>query len=125
MCIVPPPTKGLYYIDDIEGLEVATLDGEPLGQVREVLRTGANDVWIVDRGDQPDLLIPALRDIVRKVDLSAGMITVDLPEGLTPNTSDRLNQSDRPLYAEPPAQAEPGQTAWGYSSVGRAHRSQR
>ena len=51
-----------------------------------MLRTGANDVWIVDRDDQPDLLIPALRDIVRKVDLSAGMITVDLPEGLAPNT---------------------------------------
>ena len=83
----PPAHQGFYYIDEIEGLDVATLDGEPLGQVREVLRTGANDVWIVDRGDQPDLLIPALRDIVRKVDLSARMITVDLPEGLAPNTS--------------------------------------
>ena len=86
MCIVPPPTRGSITSTTSRASTSPRVDGEPLGHVREVLRTGANDVWIVDRDDQPDLLIPALRDIVRKVDLSAGMITVDLPEGLAPNT---------------------------------------
>lgn len=83
----PDASQGLYYIDDIEGLRVATLAGEPLGSVREILRTGANDVWIVDRDAERDLLIPALRDIVREVDLEAGLIIVDLPDGLLPETS--------------------------------------
>ncbi len=80
----PPAHEGLYYIDDIEGLQVRSVEGELLGRVREVLRTGANDVWIVDRGDQRDLLIPALRDVIRTVDLAAGCIIVDLPDGLLP-----------------------------------------
>jgi len=80
----PPAHEGLYYIDDIEGLQVSSIDGEPLGRVREVLRTGANDVWVVDRGEQRDLLIPALRDVIRTVDLAAGRIIVDLPDGLLP-----------------------------------------
>ena len=78
----PPAEQGLYYIDEIEGLMVHELDGRRLGRVREVLRTGANDVWIVDRGREPDLLVPALRDVIKQVDLDGGVIIVDLPDGL-------------------------------------------
>ena len=78
----PPAHEGLYYIDDIEGLAVSDTAGRPLGSVREVLSTGANDVWIVDRGGEPDLLVPALRDVVKQVDLAGGSIIVDLPDGL-------------------------------------------
>ena len=84
----PPADQGLYYVDDIEGLAVSDIAGRDLGRVREVLRTGANDVWIVDRGAQPDLLIPALRDVIKKVDLAAGAIVVDLPDGLLPEPSE-------------------------------------
>ena len=81
----PPADQGLYYVDDIEGLLVNDVDGNQLGRIREVLRTGANDVWIVQRTGQPDLLIPALRDVVKTVDLEGGTVLVDLPDGLLPD----------------------------------------
>ncbi len=84
----PPADQGLYYVDDIEGLLVNDINGNQFGRIREVLRTGANDVWIVDRGAQPDLLIPALRDVIKEVDLAAGAIVVDLPDGLLTEPSE-------------------------------------
>jgi 16S rRNA processing protein RimM len=67
--------EGHYFIDDIVGLEVVTVNGESLGTVREVLHTGANDVYVTDRA-----MIPATRQVVRHVDLGAGVMKVDLPE---------------------------------------------
>ena len=90
----PPADQGLYYIDDIEGSAVSDVAGRELGRVREVLRTGANDVWIVDRGAQPDLLIPALRDVVKDVDVAAGAIVVDLPDGLLAEPHDAGMSAD-------------------------------
>lgn len=81
----PPAEQGLYYVDDIEGLLVNEVGGDELGRIREVLRTGANDVWIVKRAGEADLLIPALRDVIRSVDLDAGVVLVDLPDGLLPD----------------------------------------
>ncbi len=80
----PRTAEAFWYIDEIEGLRVVTVDGEPLGTVREVLQTGANDVYIVDRSGQRDLLVPAVRDVVVSVDLAAGQMIVDLPDGLLP-----------------------------------------
>jgi 16S rRNA processing protein RimM len=67
--------EGHYFIDDIVGLEVVTVDGDALGRVREVLRTKANDVYATDRA-----MIPATREVIRRIDLGAGVIVVDLPE---------------------------------------------
>ena len=67
--------EGRYFIDDILGLEVVTASGESLGRVVEVLRTGANDVYATDRA-----MIPATREVVRKIDIAAGVMVVDLPE---------------------------------------------
>lgn len=66
---------GCYFVDDILGLEVMTVGGESLGRVVEVLRTGANDVYATDKA-----MIPATREVVRSIDLAAGVIVVDLPE---------------------------------------------
>ncbi len=68
-----PP--GHYFVDDIIGLRVVTVGGDELGVVEEVLRTGANDVYVTGRA-----MIPATREVVRRVDLGAGVMTVDLPE---------------------------------------------
>jgi 16S rRNA processing protein RimM len=67
--------EGQYFVDDIVGLEVVTVDGKHLGPVREVLRTGANDVYATDSA-----MIPATREVVRKIDIAAGIMIVDLPE---------------------------------------------
>ncbi|HEY8739233.1 MAG TPA: PRC-barrel domain-containing protein, partial [Candidatus Dormibacteraeota bacterium] len=52
--------------------------GEPLGRLEEVLQYPANDVYRV-QGDSGEHLVPALRDVVREVDLGAGRMVVDLP----------------------------------------------
>ena len=53
-----------------------------LGHVREILETGSNDVYVVQRESERDLLVPAIADVVLEVDVSAGRMTVDLLEGL-------------------------------------------
>ena len=81
----PKADEPYWYVDEIQGLRVVGVDGRELGTVREVLRTGANDVYIVERGDERDLLVPALRDVVVNIDAAAGVMTVDLPDGLLPS----------------------------------------
>jgi 16S rRNA processing protein RimM len=70
-----------YYLYEIVGLEVRTVEGERLGRVAEVIETGSNDVYVVRDGDR-EILIPALSDVVTKVDLDSGQIEVRLPRGL-------------------------------------------
>ncbi|MBO8141895.1 MAG: 16S rRNA processing protein RimM [Firmicutes bacterium] len=80
---VYPLPPGHYYVFQIEGLAVYDGTGRRLGVVREVLQTGANDVYVVAREDgRPDLLLPATREVIRKVDLEAGRMDVELLPGL-------------------------------------------
>ena len=69
------------YLHDLIGLRVETMEGEPLGTLTEVLLTKANDVYVV-RGPAGEILLPALRDVVLRVDLAARTMVVALPEGL-------------------------------------------
>ncbi len=75
-----------YWIHDIVGLTVQTVAGEVLGVVSDVMETGANDVYIVRTqggvNQGRDLLLPAIEEVVQQVDLEAGRLIVDLPEGL-------------------------------------------
>ncbi|MCH4123424.1 MAG: ribosome maturation factor RimM [Levilactobacillus sp.] len=73
---------GEYYYHQIVGLQVVTVDGEKLGEIKEILSPGANDVWVVARPGKDDLLLPKIDDVVKKVDLDAGQVTVELMEGL-------------------------------------------
>jgi len=76
-----PLEPGQFYEYQIVGLNVVTTDGEPLGQVAEVLSTGANDVYVV-QGPRGEVLLPARTEVVRAIDLDAGMMTVTLLPGL-------------------------------------------
>ena len=79
---VPALPEGAYYHYQLIDLDVYTCEGERLGSVREILTTGANDVYVVERPGARDLLIPALKRVVVGVDLLAGRMVVRLPEGL-------------------------------------------
>jgi 16S rRNA processing protein RimM len=79
-----PLKPGEYYEHQILGLYVTTSEGEPLGQVVEVLATGANDVYVV-RGPRGEVLLPARIEVVRSIDLEAGRMTVTLLPGLVPD----------------------------------------
>ena len=79
----PPLPEGVYYHYQLIGLTVTGADGAPLGVLTEVLRTGANDVYVV-ASENAELLVPAVSDVVRAVDLERGVMTVALPDGLEP-----------------------------------------
>lgn len=70
-----------YYWTDLIGLSVQTVQGEFLGQLTAVLPTGSNDVYVVENQGR-EVLIPALQQVVREVDLANKVMRVDLPEGL-------------------------------------------
>ena len=74
-----PP--GEYFVHQIVGLQVLTTAGEDLGTVEEVLSTGANDVYVVP-GPRGEVLIPALKTVIRTIDLATGQLIVELPPGL-------------------------------------------
>lgn len=73
---VQPLPEGNFYIYQLIGLEVKSLQGEYLGVLEEVLQGPANDVYVV-RDDNSEVLVPALRKIVREVDLESGTMLVD------------------------------------------------
>ncbi len=77
-----------YFIADLIGLAVTSDEGEDLGEVKDVLQTGANDVYVIGREDGADILLPAIRDCVKQVDVEGGSMTVHLLPGLR-----ELNQS--------------------------------
>lgn len=73
-----------YYVHDIIGAAVQTQDGRPLGVVKDILFTGANEVYIVTPPDAPEreILLPAIADVILQVDVEQGLITVNLLPGL-------------------------------------------
>ena len=75
-----PLDEGEYYTFDIIGLTVFDLAGKELGKIANVLRTGSNDVYQVHNADHEEYLIPALKSVVRAIDLENGKMVVDLPE---------------------------------------------
>ena len=74
-----PP--GSYFWHEIVGLRVQDTRGRALGTVAEVLATGSNDVYVV-RSAEGELLLPAIKDVVRAIDREHGGMTVELIPGL-------------------------------------------
>ncbi len=78
----PELDDGEFYWVDIIGLSVFTVDGESLGRVDSIIPTGSNDVYVVKNNKGGEVLVPALEAVIKAIDLKAGTMTVDLPEGL-------------------------------------------
>jgi 16S rRNA processing protein RimM len=76
-----PLPPGKYYHHQLLGLTVVTETGESLGELVEILETGANDVYVV-RGPQGEILLPAIRSVILNIALEERKITVHLLEGL-------------------------------------------
>jgi len=74
--------KDEYYYREIIGLTVETIEGETLGTIKEIMSPGANDVWVVNRKGQDDLLLPVIDDVIKKVDLENQKVIIELMEGL-------------------------------------------
>jgi 16S rRNA processing protein RimM len=79
---VPPLPEGEFYHHQLLGLTVKDDTGKRLGEVIEIIETGANDVFVVRTPIGPDILIPYLDTLLIKVDLDRGELHTKLPLGL-------------------------------------------
>jgi 16S rRNA processing protein RimM len=91
------PDANIFYQHDIVGLAVETAAGEALGKVEGIFSTGANDVYVV-RGAQGELLLPAIDDVVKQIDLAGRRVVVELLPGLefTPASKPPRKPQGRP-----------------------------
>ena len=71
-----------YFVGDVIGLKTITDDGRILGTLEDVLETGANDVYVVDSTEWGEVLIPAIKACIMKVDPAGGRMDVHLLPGL-------------------------------------------
>ena len=71
-----------YFIADMIGMKVCTEDGSEFGTLKDVMETGANDVYIIDSPEHGEVLIPAIRECILDVDMDEERMTIHLMEGL-------------------------------------------
>jgi 16S rRNA processing protein RimM len=76
-----PLPPGQYYRFQVIGLEVWTEGGDFLGKVADILLTGSNDVYLV-RGRYGEVLVPAIEDVVKVIDLDTGRLIIEAIPGL-------------------------------------------
>ena len=76
--------KDEYFVADLIGMQVVTEEGETFGTLKDVMATGANDVYVVKRddGNEAEVLLPAIRECIKKIDMETGVITVHIMDGL-------------------------------------------
>ena len=77
-----PLEEDEYYIADMIGMQVETEDGKAFGALKDVMETGANDVYVIDSISHGEVLVPAIKECIRKVDVAEGKMTVHLMDGL-------------------------------------------
>lgn len=71
-----------YFIADLIDLKVIDENDEEIGVMTDVMQTGANDVYVIKMNDGRELLLPAIKECVLKVDVDAGFIRIHIMEGL-------------------------------------------
>ena len=76
-----PLPEGQYYTFQLIGLKVVTTEGETLGRITDIMATASNDVYIVE-GERGEILIPAIEDVVKSIDLEKGKMVIEAIEGL-------------------------------------------
>ena len=74
--------EGEYFVADMIGMEIVTEDGERFGTLKDVLRTGANDVYVIESAKHGEVLIPAIKECVLNVDIEERRMRIHLMDGL-------------------------------------------
>ena len=74
--------ENTYFIADLIGLEVYTEEGRLLGRIDDIFRTGSNDVYVVKDEMGKQILLPAIKEVIKKVDIDNKKILVNLIKGL-------------------------------------------
>lgn len=74
--------EGTYFIADLLGLNVVTEENEFLGKLEDIFNTGSNDIYVVKSEDGKQLLLPAISEVIKEINLNESKIVVHLIEGL-------------------------------------------
>ena len=77
-----PLEEDEYYIADLMGLDVYLESGEKFGVLKDVMETGANDVYIVETEEGKEVLIPAIHECVLDIDVEENRMEIHLMDGL-------------------------------------------
>ncbi len=93
-----PP--GFYYQHDILGLRVFTLDRLELGKIVDILITGSNDVYVVKAPDGSQVLIPALKEVIKEIDLIHHTMHIDPLPGLLDNVNVEKKEEEEQFLDE-------------------------
>jgi 16S rRNA processing protein RimM len=93
-----PP--GSYYQHDIIGMRVFTLGGTYIGIVVDILTTGSNDVYVVKRQGMAQALIPAIKDVIKQIDLQKHVMRIDPIPGLLDNRDTELSEEEEDTALE-------------------------
>ena len=91
MAQLPPDS---YYQHDILGLQVFTLGGKAVGTIVDIIVTGSNDVYVIKSADGHQQLIPAIKDVVKQIDLIRRTMHIDPMPGLLDNSEDREEEDE-------------------------------
>ena len=94
----PPLPDGEYYHHQLIGLRVVSDEGRDLGVLREILETGANDVFVVRPSMGSDILLPAIDPVILQVNLEQGEMLVHLLPGLVEQVDEE--RDDEPLAGQ-------------------------
>lgn len=78
-CVQLPPDH--YYHFELVGLKVESVEGQFIGIIKDVMDLPANDVYVVEGADK-EILIPAIKDVVKQIDLESGIMKIFLLDGL-------------------------------------------
>ena len=71
-----------YYITDMIGIQVTTDEGEDFGVLKDVMATGANDVYVIDHPSAGEVLVPAIKECILEVDIPGRKMKIHVMDGL-------------------------------------------
>lgn len=83
-----------FYIADMIGAKAILTDGSELGIVSDIMPTGANEVFVVESETYGQLLIPSIKDCIKKIDLEHSVVTMELMDGILPDRKENSQNQD-------------------------------
>lgn len=79
--LIDLPSDG-YFIHDLIGCEMITIGGKTVGNVVDILQMASNDVYVVNDDSGKEILVPAIKDVIKEIDIKRKKIRVHLFEGI-------------------------------------------
>lgn len=79
---LPPLDEGEYFLFEVIGSQVFTGDGEPVGELKDIIETPAHNIFVISRPGQKDALVPAVPEFIESIDVDTQRVVIQPVEGL-------------------------------------------